>query len=132
MTVPRAVRVPPGNREASQPRSAPVPNSGANSCSINGETEARSPALPSPTSLPAEPPHGPRGPPLSRGSAAPGRHKAGSGGKGCREAARRRAQVRDPRAGLAGPPGLALPRVPPTSVPKPFGGDAWIRPCVPQ
>lgn len=59
----------------------------------------------------------------------PGQHKAGSGGKGCQEAARRWVQVRDCPAGLVGPPRLVLPHIPPRSAPEPFGGVAWICLC---
>lgn len=59
----------------------------------------------------------------------PGQHKAGSGGKGCQEAARQWVQVRDCPAGLVGPPRLVLPHIPPRSAPEPFGGVAWICLC---
>lgn len=66
-----------GESPAAPPNgSKPAPqcpqNPSMNPYSVNGETEARSPALPLPTGLPTKGPHGTVGRPLSEGTVAPG------------------------------------------------------------
>lgn len=72
-----------GDTPAAPPNgSKPAPqcpqNPSMNPYSINGETEARSPALPLPTGLPTKGPQGTVGHPLSEGTVAPGGVSKGS------------------------------------------------------